>query len=210
MNWNENKIKGLLAYRISRAINIDGAILPFNEAWDRLFFRKSVNKGNQGKKQVDSFDFISGSTQLRPRDFIRYIQVCAEDTLMQGYNYIHPNTIKFVDKAFSNYLKDEIVDEIHALLPDINNIFQIISQIRKQSFSIAEFKEAYNSYQQAGTIKEKNVDYVLQTLYDFSVIGNQPKQKSAQIFRYLNREARLNFKENLVVHRGLFKSLQIL
>lgn len=210
LNWNEYKIKSMLAYRISKAINPDGEILPFKSAWDKLFFRKNVSKGNQGKKQVDSFDFIAGSTQLRPRDFIRYIQVCAEDTLNLGYNHIHPKTIKFADKSFSNYLKDEIIDEIHALLPDINNIFQIISQIRKQSFSVAEFKEAYNIYLERGTIKEKNVDYVLQTLYDFSVLGNQPKQKTTQIFRYLNREARINVKEYLVVHRGLFKSLQII
>lgn len=104
---------------------------------------------------VNSFEFISGSTHLRPRDFIRYIQVCAEDTLTQGYKQIHPKTIKFVDKAFSNYLRDEIVDEIHALLPDINNILQIISQIRKQTFTVTEFKEVYRSYLDAGTIKEK-------------------------------------------------------
>ena len=210
LNWNEIKIKQMLAYRISRAHNLDGEILPFDKAWNLLFFRKDVPKGNQGKKMVNSFEFISGSTHLRPRDFIRYIQVCAEDTLTQGYKQIHPKTIKFVDKAFSNYLRDEIVDEIHALLPDINNILQIISQIRKQTFTVTEFKEVYRSYLDAGTIKEKNIEYVLQTLYDFSVLGNQPKQKNNQIFRYLNREARINFREQLVVHRGLFKSLQIL
>lgn len=210
LNWNEFKIKQMLAHRISRAHNSNGEILSFNKAWDLLFFHKDVQKGNQGKKFVNSFEFIAGSTHLRPRDFIRYIQVCAEDTLNQGYNQIHPKTIKFVDKAFSNYLKDEIVDEIHALLPDINNILQIISQIRKQTFSIQEFKDIYTKYLEAGTIKEKNIEYVLQTLYDFSVLGNQPKQKNNQIFRYLNREARINFREQLVVHRGLFKSLQIL
>jgi hypothetical protein len=62
----------------------------------------------------------------------------------------------------------------------------------------------------SGTIKETNVDFVMQTLFNFSVIGNQPKQRHNTFFRYKNKEARINFNENIVVHRGLFKALQIM
>jgi hypothetical protein len=60
-----------------------------------------------------------------------------------------------------------------------------------------------------GFIKEQNVKFVLQVLYLFSVIGNTPRP-GRYVFRYQNREARLNFNERIVVHRGLFKALQIL
>lgn len=115
-----------------------------------------------------------------------------------------------MDKGFSNYLKDEIVDEIHAQLPEILIIFSIISQIRKWAFTIKEFKDTYMEYYRKGTISNGNVDYVLQTLFDFSIIGNRPKNRSISFFRYINPEARFNFNENIVVHRGLFKALQIL
>lgn len=210
IDWDENKIKRLIAFRISKAISPSQNVLYFEKAWELIFHRSPVNMGDKQHKHVHPFDFIARSTQMRPRDFIKYIQACAEDTLYNHKPFIFPDTIKQVDKAFSNYLKAEVEDEIQAILPDISQIFQVLSQIRKWNFSVAEFKVAYNTYLETGTIKETNVDFVLQTLFNFSVLGNQPKQKQIQFFRYKNREARINFNENIVVHRGLFKSLQIM
>lgn len=210
IDWDENKIKRLIAFRISKAISANQAVLNFEKAWELIFHRSAVKMGDQQSKLMHTFDFIARSTQMRPRDFIKYIQTCAEDTLYNDGLFIMPDTIKQVDKAFSNYLKAEVEDEIQAILPDIPQIFQVLSQIRKWNFTIAEFKRAYNIYMTAGTIKETNVDFVLQALFNFSVLGNQPKQKQNQFFRYKNKEARINFNENLVVHRGLFKSLQIM
>lgn len=210
IDWDENKMKRLIAFRISKAISVDQQVLYFDKAWELIFHRSAVQMGDRQTKKMHTFDFIARSSQMRPRDFIKYIQACAEDTLYNHKPFITPDTIKQVDKAFSNYLKDEVEDEIQAILPDIPQIFQVLSQIRKWNFTVAEFKSAYNRYVQAGTIKETNVDFVMQTLFNFSVIGNQPRQKQNQFFRYTNREARINFNENIVVHRGLFKALQIM
>ena len=64
------------------------------------------------KAKIESFDFIARSTQLRPRDFIQYIQACAEETHNKNYPFIKEANIKFIDRAFSNYLRDEIIDEV--------------------------------------------------------------------------------------------------
>ncbi len=210
IDWDENKIKRLLAFRISKGISIDQQPLPFDKAWGIIFHRNPVQMGNRQTKEMHSFEFIAVSTQMRPRDFIKYIQACCEETHYYNRPFIYPETIKQVDKAFSNYLKSEVEDEIQAILPDIPQIFQVFSQIRKWNFTVSEFKDAYNKYVESGTIKETNVDFVMQTLFNFSVIGNQAKQRQSQFFRYKNKEARINFSENIVVHRGLFKSLQIL
>lgn len=210
IDWDENKLKRLIAFRISKSISPTQDVLYFNKAWELIFHRSAVKMGAEGKKQMHTFDFIARSSQMRPRDFIKYIQACSEETHNNHNPFIFPDTIKQVDKAFSNYLKAEIEDEIQALLPDIPQIFQVLSQIRKWNFTIMEFKTAYNKYVQSGTIKETNVDFVMQTLFNFSVIGNQPKQRQNQFFRYKNKEARINFNENIVVHRGLFKALQIM
>ena len=85
-----------------------------------------------------------------------------------------------------------------------------MGRVVEPNFTIEEFTETYQKYLDEGTIKEKNIDFVLQTLFDFSVIGNRPKNRDVSFFKYENKEARFNFKENIVVHRGLFKALQIL
>lgn len=210
LEWDKNKIKRLLAHRISRAIKEDGKILHFTDAWRIIFSDLPVQMGDRQQKPMHIFDYISLSTHFRPRDYIKYIQVCAERTVNDGYDKIHPKTVKTMDKGFSNYMKDEIIDEIHTVLPEIDTIFSIISQIRKWNFSINEFKTTYSEYLRNGTIKEKNIDFVLQTLFNFSVIGNRPGKRTVSFFKYENKEARFNFSENIVVHRGLFKALQIL
>jgi hypothetical protein len=206
--WDVHKIKHVIAFRISRALDPDcQTVLDFSTAWEKVFGKSLVSMGHEKKHKVHSFDFIARSTLLRPRDFVAYLQACAEHAC--GLNVpITPRTIKFVDKAFSNYLREEFTDELFAILPEITAIFDLISQLRKWIFTIPEFESAYAEQLEAGFIKEKSTKFVLQVLFLFDVIGNTPRA-GRYVFRYQNREARLNFNERVVVHRGLFKALQI-
>ena len=212
LDWDEEKIKKLMAFRISRAINPQGQILDFSQAWHLLFSHSKLRIGNQGGKVLGSFEFIARSTHLRPRDFIQYLKSCCEEYInlesQKQKNIIDPFVIKKVDTAFSNYLKSELSDEIHGVLPDIYTIFDIISQIRKWSFSVKEFIDSYNRQYKRSNLKEKDPIFVLQILFLFSVIGNRVGA-DREIFRYKHKEVRFNFDEAIVVHRGLFKSLQI-
>ena len=211
IEWDKPKLKELLAYRISKDFdqNLDSA-LPFQQAWDKIFFREDIGFGNKQEKKIHSFDFIARSTHLRPRDFVQYIQKCAEETCSKGHQFIKEKNIKFVDRAFSNYLKDEIIDEVFPVLPEIEQYFQIFANIRKWNFTLREFTKEYNKYLGAGTIQEKNIDYVLDTLYNFSVIGNQHKHRKEKLFfKYMHTNMTFNRNENIVIHRGLFKALQL-
>jgi hypothetical protein len=210
VEWDEKKLKDLLAFRISKDFSTNKSTLTFQEAWDKIFHKEQIGFGNKQGKAIHSFDFIARSTHLRPRDFIQYIQGCAEVTSSKNFSLIREFNIKFVDRAFSNYLRDEIVDEIFPVLNEIEEYLQIFANIRKWNFSIQEFTNEYNKYLKAGTIKEKNIDYVLDTLYNFSVVGNQNKhRKELFYFKYMHTNMTFNRTENIVIHRGLFKALQL-
>ncbi len=214
LDWDIWKIQDLLAFRISRAIDRNGTILSFPEAWGRLVVNRQIGIGSsrRGKprRQVPLFDYITRSTQLRPRDYVQFLQACAQGQLGRRNELITVSTVRIVDKAFSNYMRNELVDEVHGILPDIQSILDIISQIRKWSFSISEFRKIFDRQLASGVLQTKDVDFVLKILFHFSIIGNQPKQKQVIVFRYANKEARFNFNEQIIVHRGLFKALQIL
>ncbi|WP_150140799.1 P-loop ATPase, Sll1717 family [Candidatus Enterovibrio escicola] len=209
LEWNIKKIQDLLAYRISKANEHSDSIKSFNQAWNMVFEASPVKMGDRGRKKLSIFEYITRSTHLRPRDYVRYIQVAADDSLQHGRDVITANTVKKVDKGFSNYLRNELVDEIHGIIPDIQEIFSIISEIRKQVFSVTEFKNVYKARLEKDLLVTKDADYVLKTLFHFSVIGNLSKG-GVDFFRYSNKEARFNFKESIIVHRGLFKALQII
>lgn len=209
LEWDKKKIRDLVAFRISRALSVDGPLLPFDSAWKQLFDLRPVETGHRQTSRMSAFDFMARSTHLRPRDFTKYIQACAEAT-ENGDGRIAAETVKRVDKTFSSYLKRELIDEIHGVIPDISAVFDVISQIRKQTFSEREFRAAFDIKNKEGSIKETDAAFVLRILFIFSVIGNQPRQVNQTVFRYINRDAEPNFQENFVVHRGLLKALQIL
>ena len=212
LDWNPTSIKKLLAYRLTRAKNENQQEADdFGKAWSSFFTDGKIRYGNKQQKEIDMFTYISMSTQYRPRDYVRYIQACAEETVSENKNKISPHIVRKVDKAFSNYLKEELIDEIHGILPDIKEILMVISEIRKWNFTIEEFKAQYQKAVDSGAVKTSSPDLALKVLFHFSVVGNQPKnQPDLNFFRYKNKESRFNFNERVVVHRGLFKALQIL
>ncbi len=207
MDWTEDKIKNMLAHRIS--IACETSPLHFSEAWSILFDNNDVEMGNRNENRMGKFEYITRSTHLRPRDYIQYLIECSNEAISKNKNIISSPMIKAVDDIFSDYLRDEIIDEVYSVMPDINEIFEILSQIRKQTFPPNEFMEVYNSYVTTGRIKDQGAENVLRLLFEFSVIGNQPKANKLPIFKYQTVRARFNFKENIMIHRGLYKALQI-
>lgn len=122
---------------------------------------------------------------------------------------VRPNLVKEADNEFSEYMKKEIIDEMYAILPEYENIFSILSLIRKQTFNPSEFVDKYDQMVKDELITDIGAEKVLKLLFDFSVIGNVPSIKNKAIFKYEKESAKFNFKENIIVHRGLYKALQI-
>lgn len=211
LDWTEDKIKKMIAYRISQDVSDGLEQLAFDKAWNKIFNKETISYGTNKTKKTSSFNFIARSTHMRPRDFIKYIQTCCEYSVEREEELISARTIKYADRAFSNYLKGEIRDEVFPLIPEIESIFQIISNIRKQIFTGQEFSKEYKKYVDLGTIQQRNSTYVLDTLFNFSVIGNEEKfHKGRHFFKYLHTNMTYNIDENIVLHRGLLKSLQII
>lgn len=208
LDWNTTSIKSLLAFRISRATTSIEYILSFDEAWKHIFFEKFFSTEKNIK--IPIFHHITLHSLIRPRDYIRYIKVCTDDTLSRGFPKITNETVRRVNPAFSNYMRSEWEDEIHGFLPEIRQIIDVLSQIRKRVFTIEEFTTTYNAEIEKGTIEEKNIEFVLRALFYFSVIGNQPVGQDYKIFRYRNKELRVNLSEPFCIHNGLVRSLGIL
>lgn len=209
IEWNKTEIQNLIAFRISRAISPTGELLSFKHAWEKIFYREFVYVGDRQSKGITQFEYILKNTMLRPRDFVKYLQQCAEDALNNHKTLIRSNAIKYASRGFSNYLRKELEDEMHSIIPDISKVFDVFSHIRKQTLSIEQFRTVYMEEYKQNFVKNNDVDFILTKLFTFSVIGNQPNQHNTQIFQYQNKDATFNFKENIIVHRGLYKSLQI-
>jgi hypothetical protein len=91
LEWTPESIKGLLSHRLAKVI---GQINEsFDVLWYSLFSREAVTFSG-GKKTTGSFEYISMSTQSRPRDYINYLQECAALELKRSRREISTETIK--------------------------------------------------------------------------------------------------------------------
>lgn len=207
LEWNTDKIKRLLAHRICVAFSVPDK--PFDEAWSLLFSRDMVKMGTRKTKEMAIYDYIERSTEMRPRDFIKYIQECVILANKKAEHPITPETVKDSDENFSEYLKRETIDELYAILPEISDIFGLLSTIRKQRFSFSDFEIEYNNQVDQGILPPNDVKRVLLMLFDAGVIGNIPRIKTKSIFKFSGNSPRFNYNETMIIHRGLFKSLQI-
>lgn len=206
LEWNTEKIKKLLAHRISRALDPDGPIYDFGKAWQFLFSTNTIlQKDTRSKFTI--FDYITNLTNVRPRDYIQFIQTCAEYALDQGRLRIGPNIAKEVERPFSLYLRGEVEDELHSIIPEIDKILELITYIGKPLFSYSEFEAVYLQEIQTSHLQERNPKSVLEYLFVFNVIGNVTPYRSQKIFRYQKKSAFFNINQHIYVHPGLHKAL---
>lgn len=207
LEWDSNRIKRMLAHRLCVAFNMPDN--DFNTIWYKLFNSKMVKMGNRQTREMDIFPYIERSTEMRPRDFIQYVKECATIAKERCEFPISPSTVKDADDNFSEYLKGETIDEIFAVLPEVNEILGLLSTIRKQNFKFETFEQEYNKLVNRGVVPKRDVKKILLILFDSGVIGNQPTMRGKAIFRFSTKSPRFNFNETMMVHRGLYKALQI-
>lgn len=203
LTWTPQKLYHMLCHRL--CVSSNGTYTKEN-IWQHIFPEQFVYMGNQGRNKMKTFDYITRSTHWRPRDYIHYISQCSKIALEKGLTNVPSNIIKEADREFSEYLKGEIVDEIYAVLPNIDQILSTLSQIRKQTFSPTTFIQTYTS---TFSVSENDAKLILRQLFEHGVIGNQPSMKGRQIFKHEYPNALFNFNENMIIHRGLYKALQI-
>lgn len=207
LEWNTSKIKNMLAHRICVAMDMPET--DFENIWSVLFSRAKVKMGNNQNREMDIFSYIERSTEMRPRDFVQYIKECVELAKERQEFPVLPETVKEADDSFSEYLKGETIDELFPILPEIDEILGLLSTIRKQSFGAAVFEKEYNALVERKAIPKRDIRDVLLALFDAGVIGNRPSMKGQSIFRFSKKAPRFNFNETMIIHRGLYKALQI-
>ena len=208
LKWDVAKIRNMLKHRLS--IVTKRQYLSFDDAWHSIFLTDDIAIGKGQTKLINSFAYIDRLGQLRPRDYIEYIRECADLALKRGESKISGEIVKYNNREFSNYLLNEIRDEAHSVLPEFDAVIALLPVIRKQVFSLDDFKAAYNASLKKGSLSTlKSAEKILELLFEYGVIGNAPKMKGKAVFRYEYPNATINHNERVIIHRGLYGALQI-
>lgn len=211
LNWSEGSLKDLLAHRLSRALESSREPRAFSDVWLE-YFPNSVRLRRRYGKSEDAFKYMLRATYRRPRDLVSYIRECAKIALEENLSIIPGWAFKKANVGHSEYLRREVIDETYSILDNISEILDLLAEQRKSIFTQEEFRSIYNdrfSVTEADSYK-LSADKVLKLLYHFNVIGNVLYGSNHQVYSYSSNNKKLNPRENVCVHVGLLKSMDIL
>lgn len=212
--WHPGEIQKLLAHRIS----VDAGLPPneFARNWNALLFRfkETMEDRFDGKIQKPPFAWLEFRTQWRPRDYIYYLQVAASLALERGMEQIHFDQFVQAERKYSEYVRDQVIDEGIVQIPDIQRRFTelgaMVSPKRedKMWFNWQDFAGAFGE-------EEASVKPLLQDLYRVGAVGQAADNPVDQ---HPNTRFRFSYKQQheteldstmrqLIVHPALRRAL---
>ncbi|MBE9397260.1 hypothetical protein IOQ59_08310 [Pontibacterium sp. N1Y112] len=157
IEWNHEQLFGMIKKRIS-------VLLGEGCSWDDIDDGKRINQQPKWKHIIDR-------TLMRPRDVISFL-----NTLLEVAKKKEEREIVFENKdvvearpKYSNYLKNELDDEILPHWVDWEVCLQALSRIGKLYFKKDDYAEAYSGINSVEN-KTYSEEQSLQELYNFSVI----------------------------------------
>lgn len=215
-NANKNKA------RQDSAVVLDWYHDPQSPQDSRLIEAANARATLALKRQADVFsDFLPHNidgiytgrwlldlTRHTPRDFLQLLKNV--QSASKGSKATEAE-VKSGARAYSiNYFLPEIKDELdgYCSVEEIEAVFSALSSLREREFNYASFK---GEFIEAGG-KPDRVDEVLRTLFDCSAIGNvqhRPGGSTHYTFSFRNRQSKFTKAERILLHKGLWKSLNL-
>lgn len=155
-------------------------------------------------------EFLLELTRHTPRDFIQLLKHIQRFT--RGPQLTRDEILSGVRSYSLEYFFPEIKDELVGYVPasHIDAAFEVIGSIRERQFGYAELIEKARSNPRAEKI---DFDALIAALFECSAIGNilnRPGGTTYYTFRHRNRSATLSFEDRFLLHRGLWKSLNLI
>ena len=113
------------------------------------------------------------------------------------------------------YFLPEIHDELsgYATPAEIDSIVDALGKLRKRDFRLRELVESSRSTN--NRLSEERVYELVRALFQCSALGNIQRRSGPQgdttfyTFKYRNRHSSFNEGEQLMLHRGLWKALNL-
>jgi hypothetical protein len=148
-------------------------------------------------------------TRHIPRDMIMLFKK------LQEFSGDGPMTVNQVISGLAAYSRDhflpEVIDELDGYIDaeDIQRGIDLLGSVRRQA------PTTYDLKQQADVLAYPpsfNLEKILRALFECSAIGNiapTADGRSYVTFKYRNRHATFNATQRILVHRGLWKALNL-
>ncbi|VFR77640.1 hypothetical protein RAN3_0507 [plant metagenome] len=150
------------------------------------------------------------NTRHTPRDFLQLLKMIQNSCQEGGLN--GDNIRNGLRRYSIEYFMPEIIDELQGYVTsnESKEFFRLAGSLRQRDFSQKEMHE--KSLSENSLLTPEKMDIVLRALFECSAIGNIQKMQRGPVhftFRYRNRHTPFNIKERMLLHRGLWRALNL-
>jgi hypothetical protein len=149
-------------------------------------------------------------TRHTPRDFIQLMNNL--QLFYRGQTFNNSEILSGIRQYSLRYFLPEIRDELAGYIPSehFDALIRVVKSLRQRDFS---YDQILRRSQSTGLIEKVQLDNLLHALYECSAIGNRWRSPISRDFRfeykYRNPSSALNTEEDITLHPGLWKALNL-
>lgn len=157
-------------------------------------------------------NFLLDLTRHTPRDFLQlltHIQKFSSGGKLKREDILAGVRAYSID-YFLPELKDELVGYVSHNVVD--SVFEAIGALAKRDFVLRELQQQIEHHK---GFSDEQLEVALRALFECSAIGNiqhRPGNKGATFFsfKYRNRNSHLNMRQQMILHRGVWKAMNLI
>ncbi|KRC20173.1 P-loop ATPase, Sll1717 family [Acidovorax sp. Root219] len=209
LHWNRETISHLIMRRVNYFASARGA-LPVAEI-DALFDRSEMRQGLKPSK------YLLRRTMMRPRDLIsllnKTVQTMKEEAKdpfsdeVTSYPLLECEAIYRAEPAYSEWLKEELLDEWKVQRPIIEKLFQALQHNGSTNFVREDLERELKKIDQS--IEPSSLSEHLKFLFENSVIGFRLGTNQEWKFKCFYPTQGFVESEEYKVHDGLVRGLNL-
>lgn len=192
----ESRLVSIANLRAKIALKRDTDVL-------REFFPKKL----LGKK---TSILLLENTRHTPRDFLQLLKMI-QNACMIGE--LSPENIRNGIRRYSiEYFLPEIIDELQGYVEsnEIKEFFRLAGALRQRDFYAKDLHVL--AVKEKSFLTVEKIDTVLRALFECSAVGNIQVIKGGKVhftFRYRNRHSPFNINQRMLLHRGMWRALNL-
>jgi len=215
---NKNKIRQDAAYEIDwyhdpRTPN-DSFLIQLANLRASVHFHRNVNIFSMffppHIKQSDTVAFLLERTRHTPRDFIQLLNHLKP--FYRGGIFTVPQILSGIRQYSMQYFLPEIWDESAGYVSR-EHLDCFLATVRSLRRRVSPYGTLLSKACSTGRIEKTDFDNLLYVLYECSAIGNRwLDKKSGEMrfdFKYRNRNSAFSDENDIILHFGLWKALNL-
>lgn len=177
------------------------------------FLPDELKRGPSGD-ETNTYKFLLDHTRHTPRDFLQLLEHIREE-VEPGRRATSHDVFMGLRSYSTDYFLPEIKDELSGYFSpnDVDTCFRLVGGLRRREFSLHELEIYADDTRLSADIDLREA---LRVLFDCSAIGNIVKRPRGDgssgtylTFRFRNRTASINYSERFILHRGIWKALNL-